>query len=49
MNNRKRMGDRTNPCRTPLLIGIKEEQWPCTISAVYWPEKKLEMKTQRDG
>ncbi len=26
MNNRKRVGDRTEPCGTPLLIGLGEEQ-----------------------
>ncbi len=25
MNNRKRVGDRTEPCGTPLLIGLWEE------------------------
>ncbi len=26
MNNRKRVGDRKEPCRTPLLISLWEEQ-----------------------
>ncbi len=26
MNKRKRVGDRTEPCGTPLLIGLGEEQ-----------------------
>ncbi len=26
MNNRNRVGDRTEPCGTPLLIGLGEEQ-----------------------
>ncbi len=26
MNKKKRVGDRTEPCGTPLLIGLREEQ-----------------------
>ncbi len=26
MNKRKRVGDRTEPCGTPMLIGLGEEQ-----------------------
>ncbi len=30
MNNRKRVGDRTDHCGTPLFIGLGLEQWPST-------------------
>ena len=34
MNNRKRVGDRTESCGTLLLIGLEEEQWPSTTAAM---------------
>ena len=49
MNNKKRVGDRTEPCGTPLLIGSGEEQWPSTTAAIEWSERKLEMKELREG
>ncbi len=49
MNNRKRVGDRTEPCGTPLFIGLGEEQLPSTTAEIVWPERKLEIKEQREG
>ena len=49
MNIRKRVGDRTEPCGTPLLIDTGEEQWPSTTAAIERPDRKLEMKVQREG
>ena len=49
MNNRKRVGDRTEPCGTSLLVGLGEEQWPSTTAAIEHSERKLEMKEQREG
>ena len=46
---RKRVGDRTESCGTPLLIGLEEEQWPSTTGAIEWSGRKLEMKKQREG
>ena len=34
MNNRKRVGDRTESCGTLLLIGLEEEQWSSTTAAM---------------
>ena len=49
MNNRKRVDDRTEQCGTPLLIGLGEKQWLVTTAAIERPERKLEMKEQREG
>ena len=49
MKIRKRVGDRTEPWGTPLLIALEEEQWPSTTAAIERPERKLEMKVQREG
>ncbi len=49
MNNRKRVGDRTDPCGTPLFIGLGLEYWPSTTAEIERPERKLEMKVQREG
>ena len=49
MNNRKRRGARTEPCGTPLLIDLGEEQWPSTTAEMERPERKLERKKQREG
>ncbi len=49
MNNRKRVGDRIEPCGTPLLIGLGEEQVPSTTAETERPERKLEIKEQREG
>ncbi len=49
MNKRKRMGDRTEPCGTPLLIGLGEEQSPSTTAEIERPERKLEVKEQSEG
>ena len=49
MNNRKRVGDRTEPCGTPLLIGLGEKLWASITAAIERSEKKLEMKEQREG
>ena len=48
MNNRNRVGDRTEPCGTPLLIGLGEEQWLSTTAAIERSEWKLEMKEQKE-
>ena len=42
------VGDRTEPCGTPLLIGLGEEQWPSTTAAIERSERKLEMKQQSE-
>ncbi len=47
MNNRKRVGDKTESRGTPLLIGIEVEQ--STTAAIERPERKLERKEQRTG
>ncbi len=44
----KRVGDRTAPCGTPLLIGLEEEHWPSTTVAINWSERKLKIKVQRE-
>ena len=49
MNNRKRVGDRTEPWGTPLLIDLGEEQCPSTVAAIERFERKLKMKVQREG
>ncbi len=49
MNSRKRVGDRTESRGTPLLIGIREEQLPSTTAEIVRPERKLEIKEQREG
>ena len=46
MNNRKRVGDRTELCGIPPLIGLGEEQWPSTIAISERLEIKLEAKEQ---
>ena len=48
MNNRKRVGDRTEPCGTPLLINLGEEQWPSTTVVIERLERKLEMSIEKD-
>ncbi len=48
-NNRKRVSDRTEPCRTPLLIGLGEDQRPSTTAEIERSERKLEIKEQREG
>ncbi len=49
MNSRKRVGDRTEPCGTPVLIGLGEEQCASTTVEIDRPERKLEKKEQREG
>ncbi len=49
MNKRKRVGDRTEPCGTPRLIGLEEEQLPSTTAEIKRPGRKLEIKEQREG
>lgn len=44
MNNRTRMGDKTEPSGTPLLTGLREDKWPSTEAAIKWPQRKLEIK-----
>ena len=48
MNKRKRVGDRTEPCGTPEFIDLGEEQWPSTTAAIVRPERKSEMKEQKE-
>ncbi len=48
MNNRKRVGDRTDPCGTPVFIGLILEHWPSTTAEIERTERKLELKVQRD-
>jgi len=49
VNNRKRVGDRTDPCGTPLFIGLGDEQSPSTTSAIDRSERNLEIRVQRYG
>ena len=49
MKMRKRVGDGTEPWGTPLLIALEVEQWPSTTAAIEQPERKLEMRVQREG
>ncbi len=46
MNKRKRVGGSTEPCGTPLFIGLGEEQWPSTMAEMERPERNLKMKVQ---
>ena len=48
MNDKKKVGDTTEPCGTPLLIGLEEEQWPSTTAAIKWSERKLERKIETE-
>ncbi len=43
------MDDRAELCGTLLLIGLGEEQLPSTIVEIERPERKLEIKEQREG
>ena len=47
MKNRKRMGDRTEPCATPLLIGLEEEQWLSTTAAIEVRKEIREEEAER--
>ncbi len=49
MNKRKRVGETTEACETPLFIVIGVEQWPSTTAELERSERKLEMKVQREG
>ncbi len=49
MNKRKRVGESTEPCRTPIFIVLGVEQWPSTTAEMERSERKLEMKEQREG
>ncbi len=49
MNKRKRVSGSTEPCGTPLFIGIGVEQWPSTTAEMERPERKLEIKVQSEG
>ncbi len=49
MNKRKRVGERTEPCGTPLFIVIGVEQWPSTTAEMDRSDRKLEMKELREG
>ena len=49
MNNRIRVGDRTEPCGTPLLIVLGEEQRPSTTATIERSKRKSDMKEQREG
>ncbi len=49
MNKRKRVGERTEPCGTPLFIVIGVEQLPSSTAEMERSERKLEMKEQREG
>ncbi len=44
MNKRKRVGERTEPCGTPLFIVLGAAQLPSTTAEMERPERKLEMK-----
>lgn len=44
----KRVGDRTQQCRTPLLIGTGEERRPLP-QEIDRPERKLEIKGTEIG
>ena len=48
INDRKRIDDRTEPCGTPLLIGLEEELWQITTVAIGWSEMNIKIKIQRD-
>ncbi len=49
MNTRKRVGESTDPCGTPLFIVFGVEQWPSTTKEMERSERKLEMKVEREG
>ncbi len=44
MNKRKRVGESTEPCGTPLFIVLGVEQSPSTTAEMERSERKLEMK-----
>ncbi len=48
MNNWKKVGDRTDPCGTPVFTDSGAQQCPSTTVDIGWAEKKLEMKVQRE-
>ncbi len=50
MNRRKRVGDRTEPCGTPLLIGLGRFRGRTSTTAeIERSERKLEIKEQKEG
>ena len=49
IERRKRVGDRKEPCGTPLLIGKQGEADPSTITEMDWSDRKLEISLQSEG
>lgn len=49
ISEQKRVGDRTEPYGTPLLIESGEEHWSLTTAKLNQPERKLEINVQGGG
>ncbi len=49
MHKMKSVGDKTEPCGTPVFIVLGVEQWPSTTAEMERPEVNLEMKVQSEG
>lgn len=49
MNNREKVGNRTEPFGTSLFISLGVKQLPPTTAKIDRPESKLEIKLQREG
>lgn len=47
MKTRKRVGDRTKPWGTPLLIGLGEKQWLCKTPAIERPASLVQCNTKK--
>lgn len=48
IDNGKRVDNKPEPCRIPLFIGLSKEQDPSTTANIDWPEKKLDIKVQKE-
>ncbi len=49
MNNKKMVGDRTEPQGTPLLMDLDIDQWASTTAAIERSERQLKIREQREG
>ena len=49
IKSKNRVGDKTEPCGTPLLTGKEEEVAPSTTAEMERLERKLDTSKQREG
>ena len=49
MKRRKRIGDKIEPCGTPLAIGKEADVAPSTTTDIKRLERKLRISKQREG